>query len=97
MIKDYVEYIKYERSLIGLIKERAKNVKGLSNNALLTQIADRMKHLYSQALTKFPNNLRFWDEYMKFLQAFKYTKDISATYDKMLQVRITQKYYDSMN
>lgn len=45
-----------------------------------------MKQLYAQALAKFPNDTRFWDEYIKFLQHFKFNTDISATFDRMLQV-----------
>lgn len=85
-IKDFVEYIKYERSVIGLTKQRTKLQKLSQNHTITTLIANRMKQLYAQALSKFPHNLRFWDEYIKFLQQFKYTKDIPATFDRMLQV-----------
>lgn len=85
-IKDYVEYIKYERSLMGAAREKIKQQKVTANNTILMQIADRMKTLYTQALSKFTNNIRFWDEYIKFLQTFKYTKDISSTFDRILQV-----------
>lgn len=85
-IKDYVDYIKYERKLMGTIKEKLKQNNFPSDHAIVTVIADRMKELYSEALSKFSQNLRFWDEYIKFLQAFKYTKDISSTFDRMLQV-----------
>lgn len=81
-----MEYIKYERKLLGTIKERMKQNKVAADHAILTVIADRMKQLYSQALSKFTQNIRFWDEYIKFLQTFKYTKDISSTFDRMLQV-----------
>lgn len=86
-IKDYVEYIKYERGLMGTTKERIKQHKVTTNHSILLQIADRMKKLYANALSKFTNNIRFWDEYIKFLQTFKYTKDISAAFDRMLQVK----------
>ncbi|XP_055310345.1 U3 small nucleolar RNA-associated protein 6 homolog [Sitodiplosis mosellana] len=84
-IKDFVEYIKYERSVIGLTKQRSKLYKLTQNHTIATLIAGRMKQLYAQALSKFPHNLRFWDEYIKFLQQFKFTKDIPATFDHMLQ------------
>lgn len=45
-----------------------------------------MKQLYAQALSKFPQDIRFWDEYVKFLQTFRFGNDISATFDRMLQV-----------
>lgn len=85
-IKDYVEYIKYERGLMSTIKERIKQHKITTSQPILTLIADRMKQLYAKALSKFTQNIRFWDEYVKFLQTFKYTKDISSTFDRMLQV-----------
>lgn len=85
-IKDFVEYIKYERSIIGLTKQRSKLYKLTQNHTIATLIAGRMKKLYTEALSKFPHNIRFWDEYIKFLQHFKFTKDIPATFDHMLQV-----------
>lgn len=85
-IKDYVEYLKYERGLMATTKERIKQNKVITTHSILIQIADRMKKLYANALSKFTNNIRFWDEYIKFLQTFKYTKDISSAFDRMLQV-----------
>lgn len=85
-LKDFLEYIKYERSLISLTKERTKSHNITVNHTIITLIANRMKQLYAQALSKFPQNTRFWDEYIKFLQQFKFQSDISATFDRMLQV-----------
>lgn len=85
-IKDFLEYIKYERSLISLTKERTKLNKITTNHTIIILIANRMKQLYAQALSKFPQNTRFWDEYIKFLQQFKFQGDISSTFDRMLQV-----------
>lgn len=85
-IKDFVEYIKYERNLIALTKKRTKDRKPPGTHNICTLIASRMKQLYAQALSKFPHNLRFWDEYIKFLQQFKFNSDVSATFDRMLQV-----------
>lgn len=102
-IKDFVEYIKYERSVIGLTKQRTKIQKPSENHTICTLIAKRMKQLYAQALSKFPHNVRFWDEYIKFLQQFKFHKDISATFDRMLQVTVyhlnrkLDKYSDIFN
>lgn len=84
-VKDYVEYIKYERSLMASAKEKVKQNKITESHTIFTLIADRMKELYSSALNKFPQNMRFWDEFIKFLQTFKYTNEISLTYDRMLQ------------
>lgn len=87
-LKDFLEYIKYERKLISLTKERIQLQKITTNNTIAMMIASRMKQLYIQALSKFPQNTRFWDEYIKFLQQFKFQSDISATFTKMLQVNI---------
>lgn len=84
-IKDFLEYIKYERNLISLTKERVKLQKITQNNTIAKLIAQRMKQLYTQALSKFPQDTRFWDEYIKFLQQFKFSSDVSSTFDRMLQ------------
>lgn len=90
-INDFVEYIKYERSVIGITKQRTKQNKSNKNHTIVTLISNRMKQLYEQALSKFPSKVRFWDEYVKFLQQFKFTKDIPSTFDRMLQVMIITK------
>lgn len=87
-IKDFVDYIKYERSLLGIIKERMKqnNIAVTSDHALIQIVSDHMKELYTQALSIFTQNIRFWDEYIKFLQTFKNKEDISSAFDRMLVV-----------
>lgn len=87
-LKDYLEYIKYERKLISLTKERVQLNKITTNNTIAVMIASRMKQLYSQALTRHSQNTRLWDEYLKFLQQFKFRSDISSTFEQMLQVYI---------
>lgn len=54
--------------------------------ALIAIISDHMKELYTQALSIFTQNIRFWDEYIKFLQTFKNKDDISSAFDRMLEV-----------
>lgn len=85
-LKDFVEFIKYERSIIGLTKQRTKLAKLSKNHTIVALISKRMKNLYVQTLSKFPQNLLFWDEYTRFLHQFKFTKDISSVFDQMLQV-----------
>lgn len=85
-VKDYLEYIKYERGLVTLIRERNKLYKTDMDQSLIKLISVRMKQIYSEALTKFPHDIRFWDEYIKFMQQFKFLSDISPTFDRMLQV-----------
>lgn len=83
-----MDYIKYERSLLGIIKERMKqnNITVSSDHPLITIVSDHMKELYTQALSIFTQNIRFWDEYIKFLQSFKNKEDISSAFDRMLEV-----------
>lgn len=85
-IRDYVEYIKYKQSLITTVKERAKENRTPAVHVLLISIADGIRTIYIQALADYPNNLRFWDEYIKFLQTAKYNNDISNAFKQMLQV-----------
>lgn len=85
-LKDFLEYIKYERKLISLTKERVQLNKITTNNTIAVMIASRMKQLYSQATTRYSQNTRLWDEYLKFLQQFKFRSDISTTFEQMLQV-----------
>lgn len=85
-LKDFVDFIKYERSVFGLTKQRTKLQKLAKNHTISSLITNRMKNLYVQALSKFPHNLLFWDEYIRFLHQFKFIEDISSTLDQMLQV-----------
>lgn len=84
-IKDYVDYIRYERGLISLTQEKIRTNKITQNNTIIKLIANHIKQLYLQGLAKFPQEIRFWDEYIKFLQQFKYTSDVSTTFDRMIQ------------
>lgn len=85
-VKDYLGYIKYERTLITMIKERLKLHKDYATNSIVKMISNRMKQLYTTALGKYPHDTRFWDEYLKFLTHFKYRTEGSAVCDRMLQV-----------
>lgn len=89
IVRDYLEYIKYERGLISLIRNRTKPEQADISSKIVIVISSRMKPLYSQALAKFPSETRFWDEFIKFLQQFQFNADISPTYARMLQVNIT--------
>lgn len=85
-IRDYLEYLKYERNLVSVSRDRSKALKCAGSNNIARIIGTRMKQLYTQALAKYPNDTRFWDEYVKFLAQFKFSADISAVFDKMLHV-----------
>lgn len=92
-IKDYLEFIKYERSLVATIKQRIIQNKVTANHTILSIIGDHIKQIYDTAIEKYPKNIRFWNEYVKFLEAFKYTVYISSVYDRMLQVGLQNCAY----
>lgn len=92
-IKDFLEYIKYERKLISTSKERFQTLHIMEENTIAPLIALHLKQLYSEALSEFPQNTRFWDEYIKFLQQFKFYGDISDAFERMLKV-CQHNYYN---
>lgn len=89
-----MDYIKYERSLLGIIKERMKqnDIAVTPDHPLITCVSDHMKELYTKALSIFTQNIRFWDEYIKFLQSFKNKEDISSAFDRMLEVGLRSAF-----
>lgn len=60
-IVDYLDYIRYERSLLKLITERNPN-----EHKLVNLINQRIKGLYNQSTKRFPNRQSLWDEYFVF-------------------------------
>ncbi|XP_059616443.1 U3 small nucleolar RNA-associated protein 6 homolog [Phlebotomus argentipes] len=85
-IRDYLEFIKYERNLIGRIQKlrKDKNIQEKKGN-IEYAIALRIKQLYIQATDRFPQNVRIWEEFLKFAKVFK-VKDISTILDRMIQL-----------
>lgn len=61
-IVDYLDYIRYERSILRLVHER--NAK---EHKLLNLIGQRIKGLYSQSTYRFPNRKSLWDDYFVFI------------------------------
>lgn len=59
---DYLDYIRYERSVLKLIRERNRTEHKLVN--LVTQ---RIKGLYNQSTKRFPQRKPLWDEYFVFV------------------------------
>uniref|UniRef100_A0A1B0DPT5 U3 small nucleolar RNA-associated protein 6 homolog n=1 Tax=Phlebotomus papatasi TaxID=29031 RepID=A0A1B0DPT5_PHLPP len=86
-LRDYLEFIKYERDLISLIQKRRKtrNIQEKKRNVEYA-IAVRIKQLYNQAAERFPQNVRIWEEFLKFAKMFKFVKDISNILDRMIQL-----------
>lgn len=61
-IVDYLDYIRYERSLLRLVNER--NAK---EHKLINLIGQRIKGLYNQSTYRFPNRKSLWDDYFVFI------------------------------
>ncbi|XP_037029458.1 U3 small nucleolar RNA-associated protein 6 homolog [Bradysia coprophila] len=61
-IVDYLDYIRYERSLLRLVNER--NAK---EHKLINFIGQRIKGLYNQSTHRFPNRKSLWDDYFVFI------------------------------
>ncbi|KAJ6639809.1 U3 small nucleolar RNA-associated protein 6 like [Pseudolycoriella hygida] len=81
-VVDYLDYIRYERSLMMLVKGR--NYK---EHKLINLIVQRIKGLYNQLTKRFPSRKPLWDEYFNFLtskQSKSDNSEISALLDNML-------------
>lgn len=48
-------------------------------------VLNRIKVLYKQTVTRFPENIRVWDEYIQFCKIYKFRNEVSPIFDKMLQ------------
>lgn len=64
ILKDYLEYIKYERNLMSLVKERQRERN--SELKLELSIEKKIKKLYGMATARFPDVERLWEEYILF-------------------------------
>uniref|UniRef100_A0A1L8DFJ2 Putative u3 small nucleolar rna-associated protein 6 n=1 Tax=Nyssomyia neivai TaxID=330878 RepID=A0A1L8DFJ2_9DIPT len=86
-MRDYLEFIKFERQLVTLIEKRRKvrNIDEMKGS-IERPITLRIKNLYSQVTERFPENLRTWDEYLKFVRAFNFANVASTILDRMLQL-----------
>jgi len=89
-LKDYCEYIKYERSLLGIIADRrlVRHIK--EKKAIERLIAMKIQVLYSKAVTRFPGDLRLWDSFIKFCRGTHFTSEIPAIHDRLLKLHISK-------
>lgn len=83
-LKSYCEFIEYEHTVVSLIRQREGKKK--KKHTIISLVANRMKILYREALTRFANVLRIWDEFIKFLTNFHFKHEVSHTLDEMLKV-----------
>lgn len=76
-----MDYIRYERSLLKLIKERNPREYKLLN---LTN--QRIKGLYNQSTKRFPNRKSLWDEYFVFISTMAKSdnSEVSAVLDNTI-------------
>lgn len=77
-IVDYLDYIRYERSLMKLIIERNPN-----EHKLVHLTNQRITGLYNQSTKRFPNRQSLWDEYFVFASTMPKSDyaDVSAVLD----------------
>ncbi|KAL5274361.1 UTP6 family protein [Megaselia abdita] len=83
-VKDFFEYILYERKLLALFQEREKNRKQ-EFSELIYSTANHVKALYRQALALFPQELELWENFIKFCKHSNFSHDVSRTFERMLQ------------
>lgn len=85
-IKDFIEYITYERNLKSKASERWKAMNTGSVCPVETSISHHIRNLYKQALGRFPEELRLWTNYLKFCKHANFLSECSSAFEKMLQV-----------
>lgn len=66
VLKDYLEYIKYERQLMATVQQRQRDRN--SELKLELSIEKKIKRLYGMATTRFPEAERLWEECFAFYQ-----------------------------
>ncbi|XP_055371076.1 U3 small nucleolar RNA-associated protein 6 homolog [Condylostylus longicornis] len=88
-VNDFVEYIKFESSLLKRIKAR-ESLSGPSR--LQSSMANNIKNIYKIGLSYYPEKLKFWLEYIKFLKLQGYHFEVPGTYEKMLKFHGDKPY-----
>lgn len=84
-IKDFCQFIKYERNLLNLIRERQHGSSHVRQKQILEKVvAKKVRGLYMRALNRFPKELRLWDSFFKFCQIYEFKTDISQGIDRIL-------------
>lgn len=81
-----MSFIKFERNLVTLVRERRKSKHIPQKKANIEQaILNRIKILYRQTVHRFPEEVSVWDEYIQFCKIYKFGTEVSAILDRMLQ------------
>lgn len=85
-MRDYLHFIKFEKNLVALIRERRK-LKHIPQKKANIEMAvlNRIKILYKQTVQRFPEEVHVWDEYIQFCKIYKFTSEVSPILDRMIQ------------
>lgn len=85
-LRDYLQFIKFEKNFVALIRERRK-LKHIPQKKANIEAAvlNRIKILYKQTVQRFPEHVRVWDEYIQFCKVYKFGTEVSPILDKMIQ------------
>ncbi|OXU21679.1 hypothetical protein TSAR_004042 [Trichomalopsis sarcophagae] len=85
--EDYLRYIQYQMDLMKLVKQRREKC-GITKKKtdIDFTIANKINHLYKEAIMKFQDDLRFWIAYMTFCKHVKFHKCVSRMLGRMLAV-----------
>lgn len=85
-LRDYLQFIKFEKNLVALIRERRK-LKHIPQKKANIEMAvlNRIKILYKQTVQRFPEHVRVWDEYIQFCKIYKFGTEVSPILDRMIQ------------
>lgn len=83
-INDYIKYINYENSVESLRKKRVKRVLQNSKKNTISDwsVQQRIAYIYQRGCNKFPNELKFWAMYLKYLK----TRGNQTSYKKIQKV-----------
>lgn len=84
--EDYLRYIQYEMDLLKLIKQRRDKFGITQKSDIDHTIANKMNHLYKDAIFRFQDDIRFWIAYMKFCKHVRFHSNVSHMLGRMLQV-----------
>lgn len=85
--EDYLRYIQYEMDLLKLIKQRRDKFGITQKKSDIDHtIANKMNHLYKDAIFKFQDDIRFWIAYMKFCKHVRFHSNVTHMLGRMLQV-----------
>ncbi|XP_015589192.1 U3 small nucleolar RNA-associated protein 6 homolog [Cephus cinctus] len=85
--EDYLRYIQYEMDLLKLVRQRRDKLGiGQKKSDIDYAIANKVNQLYTQAIHKFQDDVRFWIAYMKFCKHMRFHSSTSRMIGRMLQV-----------